>query len=213
MAMLRGTYRRGAAIPRFVRGKMRPALALAGSALICGPLAAGCVTSGPTGLSIAGPGAPTVAFESIDGPPEPVFRKLVAQLTEEANARRIAVVSREVAAEYRVRGYVAAHVRGKRTTIAWVWDIYNANQQRAMRIAGEVPGTSALRAWAAADDQAVGVIARDGMDRLATFLAEPPSVPPSLPSDQEPPREVPGPNVAFAPAANALSFAPSLPRQ
>jgi hypothetical protein len=212
MAMLRGTYRHGTANLRFVRRKMRSALGVAGAALICGPLAAGCMTSGQTGLGIASRGEPTVAFESIDGPPEPVFRKLVAQLTEQANARRIAVVSRGLAAQYRVRGYVAAHVRGKQTTIAWVWDVYNANQQRAMRIAGEAPGTSALRAWAAADDQTIGVIARDGMDRLATFLAAPPAVPPSLPSDQEPPGDVPGSNVAFAPAASVLSFASPSPR-
>ena len=128
-----------------------------------------------------------------------------------ANARKIAVVSREMPAQYRIRGYVAAHIRGKRTTLAWVWDIYSADQQRAMRISGEVPGTS--HAWAAADDQAIGRMAQDGMDRLASFLAAP-SLPlvPAAPGEQQPPADVPGSAVAFAPAPGIASFTAPAPR-
>lgn len=205
-----GTYRRGTPDRRSVHGLLRPAFITAIRALACAPLVAGCSTAHPPVLAAASPGAPTVTFESIDGPPETVFRKLVAQLTEEAGARRIAVVSRELAAQYRIRGYVAAHVRGRRTTIAWVWDIYNADQQRAMRLAGEVPSTSALRDWSAADDQIIGRIARDGMERLAVFLAAPPAFPGAVPGEPLP-RQEPGPNVALAPApaaaaADILSF-------
>jgi hypothetical protein len=148
----------------------------------------------------------TVAFESIDGPPEAVFHKLVARLTDEANARRVAVVSREEAAQYRVRGYVAAHVKGKRTTIAWVWDIYDAGEEHAMRLSGEVTGASPERkAWAAADDEAIARMARDGMDRLAAFLAAPGAVPPGEP----PPPPEPSTRVAGSPGtgAAAASFA------
>src|SRR5215472_8666058 len=81
---------------------------------------------------------PTVAFDSIDGPPETIFRQLVQDLSDEALTRQMAVVSREAPAQYRVRGYLAALVGKKRTTvIAWVWDVYDANQQRALRISGE----------------------------------------------------------------------------
>jgi hypothetical protein len=208
--MFCGAYRRGTTNRHIIRGTMRPTLLVAGCVLVCGPLAAGC-TGQPVlqpALGVVNPAGPTVTFESIDGPPEAVFHKLVAQLTQEANARRIAVVSRELAAQYRIRGYVAAHVRGKRTTIAWVWDVYNADQQRAMRIAGEEPGSSSLRAWAAADDQTIGHMAQEGMDRLAVFLAAPPPFIPPAPGDQPPPRDVPGPNVAYGPASGAVtSFA------
>ena len=152
-----------------------------------------------------GPRGTTVAFESIDGPPEAVFHKLVAQLTAEANARRVAVVSREEAAQYRVRGYVAAHVKGKRTTIAWVWDIYDSGEEHAMRLSGEVtPASADRKAWAAADDEAIARMARDGMDRLAAFLAAPGAAPPS-----EPPPPEPSTRVAASPAAGpaAASFA------
>ena len=38
--------------------------------------------------------------------------------------------------------------------IAWVWDVYDSNQQRALRLSGEEPAGKVGRgdAWAAADD-------------------------------------------------------------
>jgi hypothetical protein len=188
----------------------RAVLVIAG----CGLAAAGCTTDGQPVFGSAGFGATglrgtTVTFESIDGPPETVFRKLVAQLSQEANARQMAVVSRESPAQYRIRGYVAAHVQGKKTTITWVWDVYNADRQRAQRIAGEVPGATSERAWAAADDQVVNRMARDGMERLAAFLANPGPAPgePAAPPYQ------PSPNVASAAGAasgadGVLAFLP-----
>jgi hypothetical protein len=203
--MLRGKCRRGAA------ASLRRAARVASMSLCtifgCALMTAGCSSSGPPVLGAASLGAPTVAFDSIDGPPETVFHKLVLQLTEEARARQVAVVSREEPAQYRIRGYLAAHVRRNRTTIAWVWDIYDAERQRAMRLSGEVPGASPEhKAWAAADDQAIGRMARDGMARLVAFLAAPGPVPGELPpaSPEQPP-----PNVAFAPATKgSLAFLP-----
>ena len=58
----------------------------------CGLGAAACTTTG----SRPGQNA-TVAFESIDGPPPATFRKLVQKLNEEAEARKVPVVSRESA--------------------------------------------------------------------------------------------------------------------
>ena len=124
---------------------------------------AGCSSSGlPPGISNVSQRGTTVAFESIDGPPETVFRSLVQQLNQEAQARQVAVVSRESAAQYRIRGYVAAHVQGKRTTISWVWDIYDADRQRALRLSGEEAGPPGRSAWSAADEQVIGRIARTG---------------------------------------------------
>ena len=80
-----------------------------------------------------------MAFESIDGPPPEVFRKLVANLNDEADARQIAVVSRTGTATYRVRGYVSALVERGKTTFAWVWDVYDTDKRRTLRIAGEEP--------------------------------------------------------------------------
>jgi hypothetical protein len=166
--MLRGTYRGGAAA--LLAALRRAQMALA---IIAGGLMAGCTTSVQPVFDMSAAGPRTVAFESIDGPPEQLFRKLVAQMTEEATARKIGVVSREQAAQYRIRGYMAAHVQGQKTTITWVWDVFTADRERAVRFAGEVPGASSERAWAAADDGVVARIAQDGMSRLAAFLGNP----------------------------------------
>jgi hypothetical protein len=197
-----GTDRRGAPAQRM--GHALRAAAFLGVVAALG--LAGCSSSGlPSGFVDVNMRGTTVAFDSIDGPPETVFRSLVQQLNQEAQARQVAVVSRESTAQYRIRGYVAAHVQGKRTTISWVWDIYDADRQRAMRLAGEEPGPPGRSAWSAADDQVIGRIARNGMTGLAAFLGSPP-VPDATP---QAPREDPAPNVAFAPSPTGiLAFAP-----
>jgi hypothetical protein len=201
--MLRGTFRGGAAGRFAVLRAARVAFAIAGGGLAV----AGCTTSGEPLLGAIA-GQRTVAFESIDGPPEQLFRKLVAQLGEEASAYRIAMVSRQAPAQYRIRGYLAAHVQGKKTTITWVWDVFDAEQERAIRLSGEVPGAPSERAWAAADDAVVTHIARDAMTRLAAFLAAPGSLPPG---EFSPPREDASRSVASA--ADAQKSLAYLPRQ
>src|ERR1700722_6552157 len=165
----------------------------------------GCSSSGlPGALSGAGGEARTVAFESIDGPPETVFKNLVRELNQEAQARQVSVVSRESPAQFRIRGYVAAHVQGKKTTITWVWDVYDADRDRATRLAGEVPGAPSDRAWAAADDAVVTRMAHDGMSRLGGVLANP-----GAPAESLPPRDEPSPNVASIPGTEgSLAFLP-----
>src|SRR5271156_6627455 len=197
-----GADRRGAPAQRM--GHVLRAAAFLGVVAALG--LAGCWSSGlASGFADVNMRGPPVSFDSIDGPPEAVFRSLVQQLNQEAQARQVAVVSRGSAAQYRIRGYVAAHVQGKRTTISWVWDIYDSDRQRAMRLAGEEAGPPGRTAWAAADEQVVGRIARDGMTRLAAFLGSPP-----LPDAAPPvPREDPAPNVAFGPLeTGVLAFAP-----
>ncbi len=143
--------------------------------------AASCTTDGPPSMAAAR-GA-SVAFDSIDGPPHGVFRKLVETLNDEAQARRLVVVARDQPALYRVRGYLAASVVGKRTSIAWVWDVYDSEQRRALRITGEEQASGNPRdAWSAADDGMLRRIARDSLDRLATFVAAA-EVPPAASGD------------------------------
>src|SRR5258708_40263472 len=180
--MLRSTYRGGAAGRFAVLRAARLALAIAGGGLVV----AGCTTSGEPVLgAFGGTGPRTVAFESIDGPPEQLFRKLVTQLGEEATAHRVAMVSREQPAQYRIRGYVAAHVQGKKTTITWVWDVFNSDRERSVRLRGEVPGAPSERSWAAADGSVVARIAPARVSRLGAFLAGPRSAARILPARGE----------------------------
>ena len=117
-----------------------------------------------------GPGRqrPTVAFESIDGPPPQVFDRMVNVLDSESKLRNLVDRLPRRPASYRVRSYLAAEVRHGRTMIAWVWDVYDRDQQRALRLSGEEPAGKAGRdAWAAADDWCCGKIAQAGLSGLA----------------------------------------------
>jgi hypothetical protein len=165
-----GRYRCAPRAPRMDSPRQPTSLIAAALLALC---SAACTTDGLTTGSVAAP-RPSVAFESIDGPPEGVFRKLVQDLSDEAEARQLAVVSREGAARYRIRGYMAAQVHRGRTTIAWVWDIYDADQNRALRISGEEDaGRTGKDAWAETDDRVLRRISRAGVERLVSFLAAP----------------------------------------
>lgn len=166
----------------------RPLGMIAAAALAAS--AAGCSwvpSNGRSSLASTASGGSTVTFESIDGPPPEVFRKLVASLNDEAGARQIAVVSRSAPASYRVRGYVAALVERDKTIFAWVWDVYDADKRRTLRISGEEPAAphrrrdanSAAGAWSAADEQVLRRMAKNGMEQIAGFLNSPEPPPPA----------------------------------
>jgi hypothetical protein len=181
--------------------------------LALGLAGAGCAANGTVAPGMAAvPAAArsaTIAFESIDGPPVGVFQKLVVDLSEEAQSRQIQVVSREGQAFYRVRGFLAVHVVTGRPQVAWVWDVYDADKHRALRISGEEPGArKGSDGWAAADDEMLRRIARSSVERLVGFLASPTAEP----SAAEPAR----PAVAAveepeSSAANALALATARP--
>ncbi|TFV74044.1 hypothetical protein E4K64_18785 [Bradyrhizobium frederickii] len=125
----------------------------------------------------------TVAFESIDGPPPQVFDRMVGVLDSESKLRSLSVVSREGSAAYRVRSYLSAQIVRGKTVIAWVWDVYDANQQRALRLSGEEP-TSAKGgrdAWAAADDLVLRKIAQAGFGGLSNMINGTPDAPSTAP--------------------------------
>ena len=134
----------------------------------------GCAGSGAASNSFAmasSTSGPTIAFESIDGPPPQVFERMVNVLDSESKLRSLSIVSREASASYRVRGYLAAEINRGRTTVAWVWDVYDQNQQRALRLSGTEPAGKAGRdGWAAVDDLALRKIAQAGLSGLASLI-------------------------------------------
>ena len=107
-----------------------------------------------------------------------MFNKLVDDLSTEAQSRNLAIASREGAANYRVRGYLAAQVLRGRTHISWVWDVYDGDKLRTLRITGEEAGGRAGGdPWSVADDPMLRKIARTSMDQLAAFLSNPGTAP------------------------------------
>ncbi|MFK4489634.1 hypothetical protein [Bradyrhizobium sp. USDA 336] len=157
----------------------------------------------------AGSGA-TIAFESIDGPPPQVFDRMVGVLDSESKLRSLSVVSREGTAAYRVRSYLSAQVVRGKTVIAWVWDVYDANQQRALRLSGEEP-TSAKGgrdAWLAADDLVLRKIAQAGFSGLSNMINGTPDAPGAAPALRGPAvasvvKDAPAPDMP----ASALGYA------
>ena len=179
--------------------------------VLCAMGLAGCTVNGPSPMASSSSNAfapvafgPTVAFESVDGPPPQVFDRLLRTLQAESASAGFSVVSREATASYRVRSYLSAQVSRRGTTvIAWVWDVYDRDQRRALRLSGEEPaGRAGNDAWAAADDQVLQRISQAGVRGLSSLING------TLPrQDQEP---VPAPSPGSGPAiASAEDSTPS----
>ena len=184
---------------------LRTGLAIARAAIAATLLVAACALGGcANGNTVpsdsfamatpGGGGAATVAFESIDGPPPQVFDRMVGVLDSESKLRNLSIVSREGGASYRVRSYLSAQIVRGRTMISWVWDVYDSNQRRALRLSGEEPaGKPGRDAWAAADDLLLRKIAQAGLSGLSNMINGGPADTPAAPSRN-------GPAVASAPA-------------
>jgi hypothetical protein len=169
-------------VDRGLRQRARARLVVRGVfAALLAACAAGCMETTSSNASLSGgsraASGPTIAFDSIDGPPVGVFNRLVDNISAEAQGRALAIASREGAANYRVRGYLAAQVIRGRTHISWVWDVYDDDKFRTLRITGEEAGGRAGGdAWAVADEAMLRKIARLAVDRIAGHIANP-SVP------------------------------------
>jgi hypothetical protein len=172
----------------FWASRTAPRAAIAAMLLVAVACGLGGCANGGAGagsFAMAGNGT-TVAFESIDGPPPQVFDRMVSVLNSESKLRNLSIVSREGSASYRVRSYLAAQVSHGRTTIAWVWDVYDGNQQRALRLSGEEPAGKAGRdAWNAADDLVLRRIAQAGFSGLSSMIN-------GTAPDETPPAPAPG---------------------
>ena len=67
--------------------------------------------------------------------------------------------------------------------IAWVWDVYDQNQQRALRLSGaEAAGKAGRDAWAAVDDVVLRKIAQAGLTGLASMINGTPAPDGALPA-------------------------------
>jgi hypothetical protein len=172
---------------------------LAVSCALGGCAGGGATGSGSYAMASSAGGGPTVAFESIDGPPPQVFDRMVSVLDSESKLRNLSIVSREGGASYRVRSYLSAQVVRGKTVIAWVWDVYDNNQQRALRLSGEeAAGKAGRDAWAAADDLILRKIAQAGLSGLSGMINGTPD-----------PAPAPGPARVGPAVASAADTAPA----
>lgn len=201
--------REASSILRRAGSRVLAVMLLAAATVLAG-CAGGNAPSNSYAMAPSGGSGATVAFESIDGPPPQVFDRMVGVLDSESKLRSLSVVSREGTAAYRVRSYLSAQVVRGKTVIAWVWDVYDANQQRALRLSGEEPTSTkgGRDPWGAADDLVLRKIAQAGFSGLSNMINGTPDAPGAAPGLRGPAVASVAP-VAPAPdmPASALGYA------
>jgi hypothetical protein len=175
-------------------------------ALLAALAVAGCTNSDPTVTgSIPANHSQTIAFESVDGPPRPVFDRLVSALAAEAEQRELPVVTHTGPSAYRVRAYLATYIekKKKRATLSWTWDVLDTRENRAFRLTGEEPlGAPRADVWAQLDDALLRRIAAKGFDELTARLGP---IPPAMPAPVGAPGPA-GPPLATIEPSHALAF-------
>jgi hypothetical protein len=162
------------------RARRTPALV---SVIFAAALLGGCNTAQQGSPFASSSRGASIAFDSIDGPPPEIFQRLVRDLNAEAQTRRLTMVSRSEEAAYRVRGYLGAHSKASESSITWMWDVYDGERQRVVRLSGEekIKGRHA-NPWTVLDEAAVQRIARNSMEQLGAFLASGNAVPAAQPA-------------------------------
>lgn len=123
------------------------------------------------------PGVP-IAVDSIAGAPDNVRGAFTSALSTEASARQVAIVDPKTNPRYRVRGYLAAEPTADgQTALAFVWDVFDSQKQRAQRVQGATVARSSTGDWSGVDQTTVTKAASESMDQIAQFLAVQPSTP------------------------------------
>ncbi len=129
------------------------------------------------GTFSASPEGIPVALESIDGAPAPIRTALAEELATAATDRKVDLVGASAEARYRVRGYLSTAIEDGETKVAYVWDVFDAQNRRAKRLAGSSPAPVA--SISALDKQALAKLALASMGEIADFLSAAKSEAPS----------------------------------
>ncbi|MCW6510217.1 hypothetical protein [Lichenifustis flavocetrariae] len=130
--------------------------------------------------TMASPRPATVALASLEGAPAALADRYRAVFDRAAADREITVTDAK-AARYLVRGYLSAYPSESGTDLAYVYDIFDANQRRVERVNDvlTVPDHAA-DAWALLDDKTMASLAGRSADDLAVALAGMPEARQSL---------------------------------
>jgi hypothetical protein len=123
-----------------------------------------------TGVS---PRGASLAFVSLDGPPEAVSVKFREQFDKAAQSREVALAKTE-AAQYRLRVYLTALPAQAGTRLISVLDVYDRQGRRVQRLSDEVAVRSDANPWDAINDNSLAAIADRGAEDVAAFLSNTP---------------------------------------
>jgi ABC-type transport auxiliary lipoprotein component len=144
--------------------------------------------SGPPRMA---PGV-SIAIDAIEGPPEAVQNAFSAALSQAAASHQVTVVDDSQGPRYRLKGYLtASSTSDGKTMLAYVWDVFDAKNRRAQRVAGAEPAAGdPADLWAQIDDKILQRVAAKSMDGIADFLANASGAAPAVATTQLTPRQV-----------------------
>ena len=165
-----------------------PQIAFAAFGLLCTGILGGCVeTTAMSGaetpeprarLAASAAGADLhgvrVALASLSGVPEPLEDRMKDALAAQAGERNIALAQPAKAA-YLIRGYVTTYPAATGTTVAAVYDVFDANKKRAQRLEDDIIVKSdGADPWSGFNAAAMDSLAARSADDLAAFLTTTP---------------------------------------
>ncbi len=112
-----------------------------------------------------------LALAPIIGAPANVSKTLAGELTAAMAQKNIKLAANDKAAEYVLRGYLAASPDKGGTKLAYIWDVTGKDGKRAYRIRGEelVKGKTGGDPWAHVSQAVVKSVALKTADKLAQW--------------------------------------------
>jgi hypothetical protein len=120
------------------------------------------------------PAGASVAMVGFGGAPQSLTDQYQALFSREATARDISLAEAKKA-NYLVRGYLSAATHGAQTEVACIFDVFDANRQRAQRIEERLTVDKAVAdPWSAVDQSVLTAVAAKSADDLANFLTNTP---------------------------------------
>jgi hypothetical protein len=119
------------------------------------------------------PHGASLAFASMEGPPDAVGARFLQRFTQTAQARDVAVVPSETA-QYRLRAYLTASPAQGATRLAYVLDLFDRQGRRVQRLTDEAGVRPAADPWEAVDESALALFADRGAEEVAAFLSNTP---------------------------------------
>ena len=119
------------------------------------------------------PHGASLAFASLDGPPQAVSDRFREQFDKAALSRDVALAMPETA-QYRLRGYLTASPAQGGTRLAYVLDLYDRQGHRVQRLTEETGLTPDASPWDAVDDKSLALLADRGAKDVAAFLSNTP---------------------------------------
>jgi hypothetical protein len=119
------------------------------------------------------PHGASLAFASIEGPPDAVGARFMQRFTQAAEARDVALAPQETA-QYRLRAYLTASPAQGATRLAYVLDVFDRQGRRVQRLTDEAGVKPDADPWEAVDERAIALFADRGAEDIAAFLSNTP---------------------------------------